>query len=336
MEVEAHQFHGPATAILHEIIVNPMYGVASNEQTIEREMEKLGKVLDVYEERLSKYKYLAGERYSLADLHHSPNLVYFMKTTKVEAITCRPHVRAWWDAISSRPATLKVSANMNRVRENIKQWKAHLFRRKPSRTGEESKDTSFFLETHEMRPLDEQETTAVFEKLFKFTGNNLKNIVEQPSHEGSESTPGRYCFRLHKNKVYYVADSLVKRATNIARPQLVSLGTCIGKITHGGSFHLTIQSLTVLAPNAKHKVWLKPTSEMSFLYGNHVLKGGLGRITENIAPGDGVVVFSMSDVPLGFGVAAKSTQDCRKLDPNGIVVLHQADIGGYLRMEDEL
>jgi hypothetical protein len=35
MEVEAHQFHGPATAILHEIIVNPMYGVASNEQTIE-------------------------------------------------------------------------------------------------------------------------------------------------------------------------------------------------------------------------------------------------------------------------------------------------------------
>lgn len=75
---------------------------------------------------------------------------------------------------------------------------------------------------------------------------------------------------------------------------------------------------------------------MSFLYGNHVLKSGLGRITENTAAGDGVVVFSMSDVPLGFGIAAKSTQDCRKLDPNGIVVLHQADIGEYLRMEDEL
>ncbi|ONH94293.1 hypothetical protein PRUPE_7G008800 [Prunus persica] len=34
--------------------------------------------------------------------------------------------------------------------------------------------------------------------------------------------------------------------------------------------------------------------------------------------------------------AANSTQDCRKLDPNGIVVLHQTDIGEYLRMEDEL
>ncbi|KAL0015343.1 hypothetical protein SO802_002412 [Lithocarpus litseifolius] len=92
-----------------------------------------------------------------------------------------------------------------------------------------------------------------------------------------------------------------------------------------------VQSLSLLAANAKHKVWLKPTLEMAFLNGNHVLKGGLGRITENIAPGNRVVVFSMSDVPFGFGISAKSTQDCRKLDPNGIVVLHQADIGEYLR-----
>ncbi|GMH19100.1 hypothetical protein Nepgr_020941 [Nepenthes gracilis] len=187
-----------------------------------------------------------------------------------------------------------------------------------------------------MRTLDEQETTAVFEKLFKFVGNNLKNIVENPSHEGTESNPGRYCFRLQKNRVYYASESLVKRATNISREKLVSLGTQIGKFTHHENFHLTIHALSILAVNAKQKVWLKPTSEMSSLYGNHVLKGGLGRTTENISPGDGVVVFSMSNVPLGFRVAAKSTANCRKLDPNGIVVLHQADIGEYLRMEDGL
>ncbi|KAJ4826524.1 ribosome biosynthesis protein nip7 [Turnera subulata] len=187
-----------------------------------------------------------------------------------------------------------------------------------------------------MRPLDETEMKTVFNKLFLFTGNNLKNIVENPSHEGPDPNPGRYCFRLHKNRVYYVSESLVKRATNIARKDLVGLGTCIGKFTHGGKFILTIQCLNLLASNAKHKVWLKPTSEMSFLYGNHVLKGGLGRITDGISKNDGVVVFSMSDVPLGFGVAARSTQECRKLDPNGIVVHHQADIGEYLRMEDEL
>ncbi|KAG2263839.1 hypothetical protein Bca52824_070918 [Brassica carinata] len=166
-----------------------------------------------------------------------------------------------------------------------------------------------------MRPLDENETTVVFEKIFKFVGNNLKNIVENPSHEGPESDPGRYCFRLQKNRVYYASESLPGLPRDLHR-----------EVHPRGSFHLTIMSLNLLAANAKHKVWLKPTSEMSFLYGNHVLKGGLGRITDSIVPGDGVVVFSMSDVPLGFGIAAKSTQDCRKLDPNGIVVLHQADI----------
>ncbi|KAI4364429.1 hypothetical protein MLD38_020522 [Melastoma candidum] len=189
-----------------------------------------------------------------------------------------------------------------------------------------------------MRPLDEAETTAVFSKLFKFIGPNLKSLIEAESHEVTTSAENssRYCFRLHKNRVFYVSEYLVKRATNVSRKNLVSLGTCIGKFTKGGSFHLTVQALGIMAPHAKRKVWVKPTSEMSFLYGNHVLKGGLGRITEGINPGDGVVVFSMSDVPLGFGVAAHSTQDCRKLDPNANVVLHQADIGEYLRMEDDL
>lgn len=30
----------------------------------------------------------------------------------------------------------------------------------------------------------------------------------------------------------------------------------------------------------KLQVWVRPTAEMQFLYGNHVLKSGLGRITE--------------------------------------------------------
>ncbi|KAL9245299.1 hypothetical protein vseg_018965 [Gypsophila vaccaria] len=190
-----------------------------------------------------------------------------------------------------------------------------------------------------MRTLDEQETTAVFEKVFKFIGNNLKNLIENPSYEGpttDPSNPTRYCFRLQKNRLYYVSESLVKRATNITREKLVSLGTQLGKFTHHGNFHLTIHALPLLAPHAKHKVWLKPTSEMSFLYGNSVLKAHLGRITEDISAGDGVVVYSMSDVPLGFGVATKSTKDVRKSDPNVLVVIHQADIGEYLRTEDDL
>lgn len=84
------------------------------------------------------------------------------------------------------------------------------------------------------------------------------------------------------------------------------------------------------------QVWLKPAAEMQYLYGNHVLKSGLGRITEATPAYTGVVIMSMSDVPLGFGVAAKSTADCRKADPNAIVVFHQADVGEYLRAEEDV
>ena len=83
-------------------------------------------------------------------------------------------------------------------------------------------------------------------------------------------------------------------------------------------------------------MWVKPTSEMSFLYGNHLLKSGLGRITENTPANQGVVVFSMSDVPLGFGTTAKSTAEVRKLEPQGVVCFHQADVGEYLRDEETL
>lgn len=75
---------------------------------------------------------------------------------------------------------------------------------------------------------------------------------------------------------------------------------------------------------------------MQFLYGNNVLKSGLGRITENTPAYTGCVIYSMSDVPLGFGVTAKSTNECRTMDTSGIVSFHQCDVGEYLRAESEI
>lgn len=179
-----------------------------------------------------------------------------------------------------------------------------------------------------MRPLTEDETKMVFEKLFKFVGKNLKSLIDRQDEP--------YCFRLHKNRVYYVKESIMKKATNVARDNLVALGNCVGKLTHTGKFRLTIGALDLLAQYAKHKIWVKPSAEMSFLYGNHVLKSGLGRITENTAAYTGVVVYSMADIPLGFGVTAKSTNECRSMETTAIVVFHQGDVGEYLRAEDEL
>jgi hypothetical protein len=49
-------------------------------------------------------------------------------------------------------------------------------------------------------------------------------------------------------------------------------------------------------PLTPRQVWVKPSAEMQFLYGNHVLKNGLGRITEGTPSYTGVVVYSMSGV----------------------------------------
>jgi len=43
---------------------------------------------------------------------------------------------------------------------------------------------------------------------------------------------------------------------------------------------------------------MKKSSEMSFLYGNHVLKSHLGKITEDTPEHVGVVVYSSMDIPL--------------------------------------
>lgn len=84
------------------------------------------------------------------------------------------------------------------------------------------------------------------------------------------------------------------------------------------------------------QLWLKPSSELNFLYGNHVLKAGLGRITENTPANAGIVIYNMADVPLGFGITVKSTAECKALDPTAIVALHQSDCGEYLRSEDKM
>lgn len=133
-----------------------------------------------------------------------------------------------------------------------------------------------------------------------------------------------------------VNEALMRMATNVPRKSLISMGVCIGKFTHSRKFHLHVTALPYLGQYAQYKVWVKSSAELSFLYGNHVLKAGLGRITENTPAHQGVVIYSMTDIPLGFGVTARSTLDMRSADPQSIVVLHQADVGEYLRDEQSL
>lgn len=190
----------------------------------------------------------------------------------------------------------------------------------------------------------------------------------------------------------------MKAAISFPREELVSLGTCFGKFTRSGKFHLKVTCLDFLAEHAKvrvrqgtsarqrraaaqlaaaaakrsapalaaralaclslhpivaaaarlsptpssrslppqYKVWVKPSAEMSFLYGNDIPKTGIARMTEAIPQYAGVVIFSLNNMALGFGRANHTTDQCKDLEGPATVVLHQSDIGEYLRLEDEL
>ncbi|KAI3961228.1 hypothetical protein MKX01_035814 [Papaver californicum] len=112
IDIESQHYNTVILPIIYEIFVSLITGQSPDKTVIDANVEKLGKVLDIYEDRLSNNKYLAGDFYSLADLHHLSYTYYMMKTEWASLINSRPHVKAWWEDISSRPAFIKVAQGM--------------------------------------------------------------------------------------------------------------------------------------------------------------------------------------------------------------------------------
>ena len=165
-----------------------------------------------------------------------------------------------------------------------------------------------------MRVLTEEETQVFFEKLAKYLGSNIKFLIERED--------GEFVFRLHRDRVFYLNADVLKMGSHVGRDELIAAGTCFGKFTKTKKFKLNVTCLDHLAKYCKYKIWIKPNGEQTFLYGNHVLKGHLARMTENTPANQGVVVFSITDIPLGFGMCMKTTQQCRDLDPTHVVVIN--------------
>ncbi len=117
-----------------------------------------------------------------------------------------------------------------------------------------------------------------------------------------------HCMRLHNSRVYYISGKVMRQSTNISRDELISIGTCLGKFSKSGKFRLGITALDYMNDHALHKVWVKPSAELSFLYGNNIVKSGLARITERVPQYGGVVVYSMNNLPMGKPVEMWTTK----------------------------
>lgn len=131
-----------------------------------------------------------------------------------------------------------------------------------------------------MRPLTEDESKLVFTKLANYIVSPYPSVlvVTLMSSKGKnlvhliDRTDEPYCFRLHKDRVYYVSESSMRLGVSVARPNLISVGTCFGKFSKSGKFKLHITALDVLAQYAKYKV---RSSDLFHEYGLNYLFGCL-------------------------------------------------------------
>ena len=179
-----------------------------------------------------------------------------------------------------------------------------------------------------MRPLTEKEMKQLFDKLAKYIGPNTKHLADRKDEE--------WVFRLHKSRIWYMPKRLEQAASSVAKKNLMGIGVLFAKMTHHDHVRIQVTALEYLAQYSLYKVWIKPAQEQSFVYGNHITRAGLGRITENTPQYQGVAVFNMADIPIGFGVTAQGTLQCRKCEMNTTVLFHESDIGEYLRSESTL
>jgi 60S ribosome subunit biogenesis protein NIP7 len=129
------------------------------------------------------------------------------------------------------------------------------------------------------------ETKTLFEKLAAYCGSGIQDLIT------AGSVADRHVFRVQGSRVYYVRESLANLATSVKRDNLLSLGICLGKFTKTGKFRLHITALSVIAPHARYKVWVKPNGEMPFLYGGNVLKAHVGRWSEDMPEHAGYVTI---------------------------------------------
>ncbi|KAL6968476.1 glutathione transferase [Sarracenia purpurea var. burkii] len=108
VDVEDQHFEPPALKLISELVIKPNKGLAPDGGMVAEAEAELAKILDVYEARLAKSKFLASEKYTIADVLHLPKLQSLLETPAKKLIESRPRVNAWCTEILARPAWAKV------------------------------------------------------------------------------------------------------------------------------------------------------------------------------------------------------------------------------------
>lgn len=176
-----------------------------------------------------------------------------------------------------------------------------------------------------MRKLRKEETEKVLFKLNKFIGDNTSKLLTENNE---------LCY-LNK-RVYLASKDMIKLTNQITKDKLAHCGCQIGKFTKKENFRITITALHLLSPYALHKIWIKSSAEMNFLYKNNILRAHMHKISEDVPMSGVVFVYNQNDTPLGFGLTARKSNDISQSSGSTLIVINQADTGEYIRDETAL
>ncbi|RLN03315.1 proteoglycan 4-like [Panicum miliaceum] len=115
---EEHAFDPPSRALFCHIAFPFHDEDDDNNEDISREKRKLEEVLEVYEQRLGESDYLAGNKFTLADLVHLPGTHHVITSEKFAYLyDSRKNVQKWWNRISARDSWQQVLRDMRTVEE---------------------------------------------------------------------------------------------------------------------------------------------------------------------------------------------------------------------------
>lgn len=111
VEVESAYYNPPISTIVAEKVFKPWRGGTPDEAVVAAQLEELNKVLDVYEEKLGKTTFIAGDTFTIADITCMSYMEALVNMAKItEPLDKHPKVKAWWQKVSSRPSWVKLTA----------------------------------------------------------------------------------------------------------------------------------------------------------------------------------------------------------------------------------
>ena len=112
LEVESQNFNPPISKFIYEKVFKKWKDADAiiNEDVINSALQDLEKVLKVYDERLSYFKYIGGDSFSIADISHIPYLYMFVNSdVKYKKYLKKyPNVYKWYKRMIMRESVKEV------------------------------------------------------------------------------------------------------------------------------------------------------------------------------------------------------------------------------------